>query len=419
MAKQKIAPFFLAIVLILGAKISYSSASFPTLLTHDHRKNSRRTNLIGWPAPSPPSSDEGIKGGYWPSWLAYSFPPSSIPTSYFTHVFYAFIGIDASTYNLTITQPDDEWMGNFTATLHSKKPPAKSMLSIGGANSGSGTFSTMISDPKNRATFIKSSIATARKYGFDGMDIDWEFPGNQNDMSNLALLFKEWRLGAESEANKSGKPRLLISAAVYFASMVLLDQPPATYPGEAIGKYADFINPMCFDYHGSWNLSVTGEHALLFDKSSNISTSYGILSWIKIGVPPNKLVMGMPLYGRSWELKDPKKHGIGAPAKGVGPGNDGYGVMFYDHIVEFNAQHHAHQVYDEMTVSEYSYSGTDWIGYDGPTSVKKKVEWAKANHLGGYFFWALGYDSNWTLSAIGKFNHWAVSSFHLGIQLQN
>ncbi|KAI8020455.1 Class V chitinase CHIT5 [Camellia lanceoleosa] len=62
---------------------------------------------------------------------------------------------------------------------------------------------------------------------------------------------------------------------------------------------------MCYDYHGSWDTSVTGAQALLFNKSGNVSTSYGILTWVENGVPPEKLVMGPPMYGRTWKLKDP------------------------------------------------------------------------------------------------------------------
>ncbi|XVE71094.1 hypothetical protein DITRI_Ditri10aG0122900 [Diplodiscus trichospermus] len=401
MAKQRIASFFLAIVLIFGANVLFCTASFPTLLTSNYGHKSRPTKLIGWdtpgpepahispspspqpqPVPGPPYFDHGIKGGYWPSWLAYSLPPSSIPTMYFTHVFYAFVGLDASSYNLSITQPDDQWMANFTATLQAKNPPAKAMLSIGGANAGSGTFSNMVGNPDNRAAFIKSTIATARKYGFDGLDFDWEFPSNQDDMSNLSVFFKEWRQAVETEASSSGKPPLLLSAAVYFAYRFFFNL-PRTYPGHAIAKYLDFVNPMCFDYHGSWDPSVTG----------------------------------MPLYGRTWKLKDPKQHGIGAPADGVGPGNNG--VLLYNDIVTYNAEHHAQTVYDGDTVSEYSCSGTDWIGYDGPKSVEKKIEYAKANHLGGYFFWALGYDMNWNLSATGRFSFQAaVSNFFVTDELR-
>ena len=84
---------------------------------------------------------------------------------------------------------------------------------------------------------------------------------------------------------------------------------------------------MCYDYRGSWDTSVTGEHDLLYDKASNINTSYGTSSWIKAGVQPEKLVMGLPLYGRTWQLKSSSDNGIGAPAVRTGPGNNG--IMIY------------------------------------------------------------------------------------------
>ena len=59
-------------------------------------------------------------------------------------------------------------------------------------------------------------------------------------------------------------------------------------------------------------------------------------------------------------------------------------------------------VFNARTLSTYSHAGTDWIGYDGPQSTEKKVEFARAQGLGGYFFWALGYNKNWTLSKIGR-----------------
>nr|DAD27364.1 TPA_asm: hypothetical protein HUJ06_028832 [Nelumbo nucifera] len=145
--------------------------------------------------------------------------------------------------------------------------------------------------------------------------------------------------------------------------------------------------------------SATGSHALLYDSTSNISTSYGVQSWIDAGVPLSKLVMGLPMYGRTWKLKDPSANGIGAPAVGVGPSRPGdSGVLLYHEVVDFNAANGATEVFDEKTVSTYSYAGADWIGYDNATSIRYKVEFARAKNLGGYFFWALGYDKDWTLS---------------------
>jgi chitinase len=351
-------------------------------------------------SPSPSTPPRGVKGGYWPSWRAEKFPPSAIPTSYFTHLFYAFVVPDANSFQLLITQTDDQWMGNFTATLHAKTPQAKAFLSIGGGTASPNTFSNMASNPDSRAAFINSTISVARKYGFDGLDFDWEFPNTPQDMSNLSLLFKEWHEAIENESSISGKSKLFLSAAVYFASSFFLSNIPRTYPIEAINKYVDFVSPMCYDYRGSWDTAVTGEHALLYDKASSINTSYGISSWIKAGVSPEKLVMGLPLYGRTWQLKSSSDNGIGAPAVGTGPGNDG--IMIYTDIEDFNVANDAAVVFDAQTVSTYSHAGTNWIGYDGPQSIEKKVEFARAQGLAGYFFWALGYDKNWTLSNIGR-----------------
>lgn len=354
-------------------------------------------------SPSPSTPPRGVKGGYWPSWRAEKFPPSAIPTSYFTHLFYAFVVPDANSFQLLITQTDDQWMGNFTATLHAKTPQAKAFLSIGGGTASPNTFSNMASNPDSRAAFINSTISVARKYGFDGLDFDWQFPNTPQDMSNLSLLFKEWREAIENESSISGKTKLFLSAAVYFASSFFLSNRSTAYPIEAINKYVDFVSPMCYDYRGSWDTSVTGEHALLYDKASNINTSYGISSWIKAGVSPEKLVMGLPLHGRTWQLKSSSDNGIGAPAVGTGPGSDG--IMFYTDIEDFNVAKDATVVFDAQTVSTYSHAGADWIGYDGPQSTEKKVEFARAQGLGGYLFWALGYDKNWTLSKIAS-NAW-------------
>ncbi|KAA8522902.1 hypothetical protein F0562_009325 [Nyssa sinensis] len=154
---------------------------------------------------------------------------------------------------------------------------------------------------------------------------------------------------------------------------------------------------MCYDYHGSWNTSATGAHAALFDPKSNVSTSYGLRSWIKAGMPQSKLIMGLPLYGRTWRLKDPKSHGIGAPAVGLGPGDD-MGTMTFFQVEMFNKENNATVTYDVKTVSTYSFAGTSWIGYDDTRSTSVKIRFAQALRLRGYFFWAVNGDHEWKIS---------------------
>uniref|UniRef100_A0A0A0LZ13 GH18 domain-containing protein n=1 Tax=Cucumis sativus TaxID=3659 RepID=A0A0A0LZ13_CUCSA len=347
---------------------------------------------------SPETSD--IRGGYWLSWLAQNFPPSAISTSHFTHLFYAFLEPNNVTFELIITPNDDQWMRNFTSTIHAVDSQIKTILSIGGGGSSVPIFSAMAATQTTRSAFIASTISNARFYGFDGLDLDWEFPNSTDDMSNLSLLFQEWRQAIETESSSNiGRAPLSLSAAVSYASS--FQSPPRSYPADAITKFVDFVSPMCFDYFGKWTPSATGSQAQLFDKTSNLSTSYGVNSWIEAGVPPEKLVMGLPVYGRTWRLKNGCDHGIGAPAEGVGPGNDG--VMIYSDVLDFNSANGATVVFDTESVSTYSFAGTTWIGYDGPSSIDEKVKFAKAHGLRGYFFWALGYDKNWTIAETGRF----------------
>ncbi|KAD5317701.1 hypothetical protein E3N88_17647 [Mikania micrantha] len=341
------------------------------------------------------SSPRPNKGAYWPSW-SIDFPPSSIDTTLFTHVYYAFLSPDNVTFRFEIDYPTALSLKNFTTTLHKKKPSIKTLFSIGGATEGSKIFSHMALGHDSRKNFICSTIKVARKFDFDGFDLDWEFPQTPTDMVNFRHLLHEWRVAVKKEAKLSGRPQLLLSAATYYKPEITLDGVYRKYPVTSINKNLDWINAMCYDYHGSWNRTATGAHAALYDPNSNVSTSYGLQSWIKARIQRDKLVMGLPLYGRTWQLKDPSLYGIGAPAVDVGPGIEGQ--MSYADVEKFNAQNNAIVVFDLSTVSIYSVEGTSWIGYDDVRSVKLKTEYARRLQIGGYFFWAVNGDQDWKIS---------------------
>lgn len=351
-----------------------------------------------------------IKGAYWRSSEAQRFPPSSIPANYFTHIFYATVVIDDRTNKLSVSTAEGQLMDDFTSKLHQKK--LKCVLSIGLATTNPNSLSSMARTPDGRATFIQSSIDTARKHGFDGLDLYWKYPGSAEDMRDLSSLFLEWK-GAIKGESSDPNTQLSLSAVVYFAAnkfFPLNNNIP--YPFQAIINYVDFVNVVCYDYcgFGSEDTKKTAENALLYDQPGKKSTDFGISSWIKHAkVPVEKLVMGLPLYGRTWSLADPNENGIGAPAVRFGLGN---GVLEYDAILQFNNNEGATVKNDESTASAYSYSGMDWIGYDNPISVGTKVQYASTNKLAGYFFWAIGMDSKYALPAAGGvFFFYIVSRF--------
>ncbi|MFS7996774.1 putative chitinase [Helianthus anomalus] len=357
--------------------------------------------LASKPGVSAPSSiggllqPQGIRAAYWPSFTGY--PASSIDTSYFSHIYYAFVLPSPTTYALDVTSDDVEKLLEFANATGSWNPHAKTVLSIGGGGGGAlpGIFSQMASQACSRATFINSTIKVAREYNFDGVDLDWEFPSNESDMSNLGLLFKEWREALEYEANITKRVRLILTSAVYYASNISFNGGPRSYPIQAISQYVDWISPMCFDYHGSWE-NFTGLHSALYDPYTNLSTDFGIGAWIQAGVPPKKIVMGLPLYGPTWSLANPNITTVGAPATGTGPGS---GLLVYSQVIDFNRDNNATIVFDDTRISYYSYAGDSWVSYDDIGSIKSKVHYARTRSLGGYFFWALGQDLDWAISS--------------------
>nr|GMC61357.1 acidic mammalian chitinase-like [Ipomoea batatas]GMC65096.1 acidic mammalian chitinase-like [Ipomoea batatas] len=299
----------------------------------------------------------GIKGAYWPS--DSSFPPSAIDTTLFTHIYYAFLIPNNITFKFEIDDSTAKLLLGFTSTLRAKNPPPKTLFSVGGASAGGSVFARMASTAATRKSFIHSSIHVARKFGFDGIDLDWEMPQNPEEMEHFGVLLGEWRVEIKKEALRNRRPQLLLAAATYFSVDFFLDK------------------------------------AALFDPKSNISSSYGLGKWIEAGLLRSKLIMGLALYGRTWKLKDPSLQGIGAPAVDVGPGG---GALRFNEIEAFNMEKNATVVYDAATVSVYSVAGTSWIGYDDPRSISVKVKYAHTLKLRGYFFWAVNGDHEWRIS---------------------
>ncbi|XP_051114365.1 nod factor hydrolase protein 1-like [Andrographis paniculata] len=341
------------------------------------------------------ASANSIRGGYYPSWAQSSFPPSAIKTHLFTHLYYAFLSPDAVSFQFNIPADTQLLLTNFTAAVHASRRRVKALFSVGGASEGAALFSRMASTSSSRAAFIRSSIQTARRFGFDGVDLDWEFPEDSGDMRNLGLLLQEWRVEVEKDGG-GRRPPLLLTAAVYYSADAFLSGAARAYPVDSIVRNLDWINVMNYDYRGAWDTAATGAHAALFDPRSNLSTSFGLGSWIRVGVPKSKIIMGLPLYGRTWRLRDRSDDGVGAPAVGVGPGEGG--VLTYAEVVRFNREEKAKVAYDRETVSAYSVAGTSWVGYDDAMVVTVKARYARRLGLRGYFFWAISYDHNWTLT---------------------
>ncbi|XP_058785233.1 class V chitinase-like [Vicia villosa] len=335
------------------------------------------------------STNAAVKGGYWYSDSGLAV--SDINPSYFTHLFCAFADLDSSTNKVTISSANAARFSTFTQTVQAKSSSVKTLLSIGGGGGDSlaQKFANMANQASSRKSFIDSSIQLARSNNFNGLDLDWEYPSTDAEKTNFGLLIKEWRAAVATESSSSGKTALLLTAAVGGSDQITELK---YYPGQDIANNLDWVNVMTYDLFISNSIqtsTLTQPPAPLKNPTGQFSVDEGITKWIGLGVPKNKLALGLPAYGYKWSLADPNKHGLFDKA------TQGLGVVKYKDIKNAGAQ----VVYNSTYVTNYAFKGTDWYGYDDTQSISAKVSYAKQNALLGYFFWHIEQDSNWALSS--------------------
>ncbi|KAK4753882.1 hypothetical protein SAY87_001986 [Trapa incisa] len=132
-----------------------------------------------------------VKGAYYPSWFNHTFPASAIDTSLFTHIFYTFLSPSNEIYRFEVSASTAALLSNFTSSLSRKTPRVKTLISIGGGEAGPSLYAQMASSAATREALIDSSIWVARRIGFDGLDLDWEFPENPAQTDDFSKLLAE------------------------------------------------------------------------------------------------------------------------------------------------------------------------------------------------------------------------------------
>jgi len=250
----------------------------------------------------------------------------------------------------------------------------------------------MVSSPVSRANFINQSLTYTKLFGFDGIDIDWEYPGyapregKPEDTQNFHSFMQELRAAA-------GPQVVLTIAAPAGPDKIILMEP------EKIEPYLDFFNVMTYDIHGPWE-NVTGATAPLIEQTpgDGLSVTSAIEDYLARKVPSTKLLMGLPLYGDTFDVSGQKApYPIGTPAKG--PGAKGrctqaLGQLAYYDIIALTKESGSTNIYNQtIDVNEaWSASGNEWVGYDDVQSLLKKVAYLKQANLGGAMFWSLELD---------------------------
>jgi chitinase len=337
-----------------------------------------------------------------PQIIAYIFPrdgliqPGDIAAGKLTRINYAFALIHDGRI-VTESTVDAPNLTTLVA-LRQQNPSLQVLVSVGGWL-GSGGFSDASLTPASRARFIDSVIAFLEQYRLDGLDIDWEFPGQAGagnrfrpeDKRNYTLLLMEMRQRFKREQRKLGHP-LLLSVAVG-ASQDFLDH---TEMGR-VAQSVDTVNLMAYDYYEPGDEKITGNHAPLYTDPADpeaASADASIRAYEDAGVPARKIVLGVPFYGHVWGKVAPANHGLFQPGSPV-PNT----FARYRDIVANMLNHGYTRYWDSFASVPYLYSDDkqQFVSYEDPESLALKCAYVQHHRLGGIMFWEYNGDASGAL----------------------
>ncbi|RKU40671.1 hypothetical protein DL546_003055 [Coniochaeta pulveracea] len=273
-------------------------------------------------------------------------------------------------------------------------------ISVGGwtfSDNGTVTqplLSEISSTEANRQKFADNVVKFCNKWGFDGLDIDWEYPGapdrggKPEDTDNYTRLMKTLRQTFNGSPRRLGLSFTIPSSYWYLKWFDL--------PG--LLKYADWTNLMSYDLHGTWDRNnPIGAIAQGHTNLTEIKLAAQLL-W-RVGVKPEQVALGYGFYGRSFELSNPSCTTPGCPFSGggrEGPCSKTSGIlMSYEIQAVLKQVPNLKPVWDKTAAVKYLvFDKNQWISYDDKDTFGQKIDWANSVGFGGALIWAADTDDD-------------------------
>ena len=318
--------------------------------------------VLGWSAVSAQTEAAGTKKvvAYVTSWSSVTPDPQLM-----THINYAFGGVGDDSRVFV----EGESRFRRIIRLKEQNPSLKILLSVGGW--GRGKFTPMSKDATRRKVFAQSCRALCDEYGIDGIDIDWEFPGNNSSGEASAADEKHSYTLLMHDLREALGDNLLLTMAS--------SSSPDYYDYKGCIQYLDFVNVMTYDM-----ASPPHHHSALY-RGGEVGNGWkvaheSILEHLKAGIPREKLVMGLAFYGN-----------------GNGDGSGSANQISLQEIEDGIASGKWEDHWDDVAKVPYvtnAKTGAFVYGYDNARSLSVKCQYILDNNLAGGMYWEYANDNN-------------------------
>ena len=339
--------------------------------------------------------------GYYAGWAAYQgYTPDQLPAEHLTQINYAFARIDPDTLTIALENPAHD-KKNLAALrkLRQQNGHLKLLISVGGW-SDSQYFSDAAATAARREAFAASCVDFVVAQGLDGVDLDWEYPVSGGapgtihrpaDKQNFTKLLQELRTQLDRQGRRDGKDYSLTIAGA--AGSWYLNQIEAV----KVADIVDHIFLMGYDLHGPWDTSADFNAPLYTPSGASpqgkSSIADSVQAYLDKGIPAEKLVLGMPLYGYAYQGVSSQNNGLYSTytsAKSVS-----YRTLKKNYL--------SNDAYRRLRHGEaqvpYLYGSRTFISYDDAESLVAKAALARSRDLGGIGFWELSQDDGGELTA--------------------
>jgi len=305
-------------------------------------------------------------------------PPAMDPAE-LTHINFAFGKIEGG----KVVLPNPGVAANLAhlRSLKTRNPRLKVLLSVGGWEAEG--FSDAALSVASRDVFAESIVKLLREHSLDGIDIDWEYPGQSvsgiksrpQDKQNFTALLKTLRTHLGSRYLLT-----IASADREYFDFTEMDK---------LHVYLDFINVMTYDFFNALT-PTTGHHAGLYASPYAAATDRNADASIKqhlaAGIPSDKLVLGVAFYGRGFAGVKPEHDGVNQPYERFEAAHP------YAELVEkFIGRNGFVREWDERAQAPFLWNAQTraFITYDDPQSIAIKAGYVRKHGLGGMMFWEL------------------------------